>query len=207
MPVNQLRPDMPPGVAAVVSKLMAKKPEDRFQTPGELAEVLSVPLANIGTGIVAPHHNGSTLAISALAGGPASPLAPLAILVTGNAGTPVASAIPLNSNGTLVIAAQAGPEPEMAPWHRRRGHRDLAPLNSAGGPALAEEGPSARAPAERRKDHGRGPQAIEGPPRGLHRYRRRPQIPAGRAAGPARRAGRHPGRPRSWNCCPRRWTA
>jgi formylglycine-generating enzyme required for sulfatase activity len=40
VPVEQLRPDVPPSVAAVVRKLMAKKPADRFQTPAELAEAL-----------------------------------------------------------------------------------------------------------------------------------------------------------------------
>jgi formylglycine-generating enzyme required for sulfatase activity len=38
--VERLRPEVPPSVAAVVRKLMAKRPEDRFQTPAELAEVL-----------------------------------------------------------------------------------------------------------------------------------------------------------------------
>ena len=37
VPVEQLRPDVPPGVAAVVRKLMAKRPEDRYQTPAEAA--------------------------------------------------------------------------------------------------------------------------------------------------------------------------
>lgn len=40
-PVEQLRPDIPPGVAAVIRKLLAKKPEDRFQSPAELAAVLT----------------------------------------------------------------------------------------------------------------------------------------------------------------------
>jgi WD40 repeat protein/serine/threonine protein kinase len=36
----ELRPDLPPSVVAVVRKLMAKRPEDRFQTPAELATAL-----------------------------------------------------------------------------------------------------------------------------------------------------------------------
>lgn len=40
-PVESLRPDVPPAVAAVVRKLMAKRPEDRFQTPAELIAVLN----------------------------------------------------------------------------------------------------------------------------------------------------------------------
>jgi eukaryotic-like serine/threonine-protein kinase len=40
-PVESLRPDIPPAVSAVVSRLLAKKPADRFQTPAELAAVLA----------------------------------------------------------------------------------------------------------------------------------------------------------------------
>jgi WD40 repeat protein len=43
-PLEQLRPDVPPAVAAVVRLLMAKRREDRYQTPAELAEALA-PLA------------------------------------------------------------------------------------------------------------------------------------------------------------------
>jgi formylglycine-generating enzyme required for sulfatase activity/tRNA A-37 threonylcarbamoyl transferase component Bud32 len=40
VPVEQLRPDVPPEVAAIVRKLMAKRPEDRYQTPAEVAAIL-----------------------------------------------------------------------------------------------------------------------------------------------------------------------
>jgi WD40 repeat protein len=40
-PVEQMRPDVPPGVAAVVRKCMAKAPTERYQTPGELAASLA----------------------------------------------------------------------------------------------------------------------------------------------------------------------
>jgi formylglycine-generating enzyme required for sulfatase activity/tRNA A-37 threonylcarbamoyl transferase component Bud32 len=39
--IEQLRPEVPPSVAAVVRKLMAKKPADRYQTAGEVADVLA----------------------------------------------------------------------------------------------------------------------------------------------------------------------
>jgi serine/threonine-protein kinase len=39
-PVEQLRPEVPPAVVAVVRKLMAKKAEDRYQTPGALVEAI-----------------------------------------------------------------------------------------------------------------------------------------------------------------------
>ncbi|GIW80372.1 MAG: hypothetical protein KatS3mg105_2179 [Gemmatales bacterium] len=38
--VQQLRPSIPDKIAAVVERMMAKRPEDRYQTPGELAELL-----------------------------------------------------------------------------------------------------------------------------------------------------------------------
>ncbi|MBL8795901.1 MAG: serine/threonine protein kinase [Planctomycetia bacterium] len=43
-PMAQLRPGVPAEVQAIVSKLMAKKPDDRYQTPAELAKVLMVYL-------------------------------------------------------------------------------------------------------------------------------------------------------------------
>jgi WD40 repeat protein/tRNA A-37 threonylcarbamoyl transferase component Bud32 len=39
-PVDQVRPEVPAGVAAVVRKLMAKKPAERYQTPAELVAAL-----------------------------------------------------------------------------------------------------------------------------------------------------------------------
>ncbi len=38
--IEELRPDVPADLAAVLRKAMAKKPEDRYQTPGELAAAL-----------------------------------------------------------------------------------------------------------------------------------------------------------------------
>jgi serine/threonine-protein kinase len=46
-PVELRRPDLPPGVAAAVGKLLAKRPEERYQTPAELAEALA-PLSVAG---------------------------------------------------------------------------------------------------------------------------------------------------------------
>jgi serine/threonine-protein kinase len=43
-PVEQLRADVPPALAAIVRKLMAKRPEDRYQAPAELMADLS-PMA------------------------------------------------------------------------------------------------------------------------------------------------------------------
>jgi serine/threonine protein kinase len=40
-PVEEVRPNTPPEVVAIVNKLMAKQPEDRYQTPVEAAAALS----------------------------------------------------------------------------------------------------------------------------------------------------------------------
>jgi len=44
-PVQQRRPDLPPWVAALVQKMMAKRPEDRLQTAAEVAAALPAPMA------------------------------------------------------------------------------------------------------------------------------------------------------------------
>jgi serine/threonine protein kinase len=41
--VREWRPDVPPEIEAIVQRLMAKAPEDRFQTPGDLVEALAAP--------------------------------------------------------------------------------------------------------------------------------------------------------------------
>jgi Leucine-rich repeat (LRR) protein/tRNA A-37 threonylcarbamoyl transferase component Bud32 len=46
-PVEQVRPDVPREVAAVVRKLMAKNREDRFQTPAEVAAALTGKLGRV----------------------------------------------------------------------------------------------------------------------------------------------------------------
>src|SRR5262249_16236746 len=38
--LQDLRPNLPPGLADVVWQVMAKRPEERFQTPGEVAAAL-----------------------------------------------------------------------------------------------------------------------------------------------------------------------
>jgi WD40 repeat protein len=40
-PIREVRPEVPEGVAAVVAKMMAKDPADRYQTPAEVAEALA----------------------------------------------------------------------------------------------------------------------------------------------------------------------
>ncbi|VTT98971.1 serine threonine protein kinase : Serine/threonine protein kinase OS=Planctomyces brasiliensis (strain ATCC 49424 / DSM 5305 / JCM 21570 / NBRC 103401 / IFAM 1448) GN=Plabr_2195 PE=3 SV=1: Pkinase: NPCBM [Gemmataceae bacterium] len=42
-PVNKFRPDLPPDLVAVLTRMMAKDPAHRFQTPDELLAILPVP--------------------------------------------------------------------------------------------------------------------------------------------------------------------
>src|SRR5262249_40637907 len=44
-PVEQQRNDIPASLGPVLRKMMAKKPEDRFQTPREVASALAAPTA------------------------------------------------------------------------------------------------------------------------------------------------------------------
>jgi serine/threonine protein kinase len=44
-PIEQLCPEVPTAVGAVLRKMLAKRPEDRYQTPGEVAIALA-PFAN-----------------------------------------------------------------------------------------------------------------------------------------------------------------
>src|SRR5262249_39631702 len=46
-PIRELNPDIPDWLAAVVSRLLAKDPRDRFQSAAELAELLGQHLAHL----------------------------------------------------------------------------------------------------------------------------------------------------------------
>src|SRR5262249_49280884 len=41
--IETLRPDVPAGLAAIIHKLMAKSPANRFQTPADLVRALDAP--------------------------------------------------------------------------------------------------------------------------------------------------------------------
>jgi serine/threonine-protein kinase len=49
-PVREVRPDVPPGLADVLAKMMAKKPADRYATPAQVAAALE-PFAHKGGSI------------------------------------------------------------------------------------------------------------------------------------------------------------
>ena len=53
--VERLRPDAPPGLAPVVRRMMARRPQDRYQTPQEVADALA-PFAAAGAEPPAAEH-------------------------------------------------------------------------------------------------------------------------------------------------------
>lgn len=58
-PVRELRPEVPEGLDAVLTKMMAKKPDERYQTPADVAAAL-LPFAE-GADPIPPAQNGRSL--------------------------------------------------------------------------------------------------------------------------------------------------
>ena len=88
-PLNELRADVPAELAAVVAKMMEKAPENRFQTPDEVAKALapffkklpetsaatligSVPAATSDQGLTATQSSSASSSFAATAADPAS---------------------------------------------------------------------------------------------------------------------------------------
>jgi WD40 repeat protein/serine/threonine protein kinase len=64
-PIATLRPDLPAWLAAVTSRLMAKRPEDRFQTPAELIHALDAKIDPMGQHVPIPTALPLAIAIDA----------------------------------------------------------------------------------------------------------------------------------------------
>jgi serine/threonine-protein kinase len=105
VPLEHLRPGLPPGVIAIVRKLMAKLPEDRFQTPAALAQVLE---SGLRTGIW-----------------PALPTPSTPVIVTPPIVTPPAAAVPMAV--PVPAGAARGPVPLAVPV----GQATPVPVNAA----------------------------------------------------------------------------
>ncbi|MBY0522718.1 MAG: protein kinase [Gemmataceae bacterium] len=108
--VEKVCPAVPAGVGAVLRKMIAKRPEDRYQTPAEVADALSVPLARIGANL--PAANGSPASSDYRAGA-----VPVAVLVSGNVNAPLATPIP-HSDSTQFSTRLVNLVKK--PWHRYR---------------------------------------------------------------------------------------
>jgi serine/threonine-protein kinase len=121
-PIEVLRPDVPPGLAAIVRKLMAKRPEQRYRTPAELAAALT-PFCPAGSGTL-PVPVAVLASVSAAESGTATEAltAPVAKLVPGEAlPAPLAVRVSAPSN-----AEQTAALPPRVAGVRRRPWRRIA---------------------------------------------------------------------------------
>src|SRR5205085_2891991 len=71
-PLNEVRPDVPAGLAAVAAKMMAKAPADRFPTPRGVADAL-VPFFRNPAGGVAEVFRSAATSIEPAAAPPPAP--------------------------------------------------------------------------------------------------------------------------------------
>jgi serine/threonine protein kinase len=109
-PVEHYRRDVPPAVLAILNKLMAKKPADRFQTPAELADALtpfavSSPAAWSGQHRVVPFEDELATPVDPIE---AESDALLATMDPGTSPTPV--------SGTRLRGERLRPDAEKRRW-------------------------------------------------------------------------------------------
>jgi formylglycine-generating enzyme required for sulfatase activity len=71
-PVNQVRPDVPANLAAVVQRMLAKDPAARFQTPVEVAQALLPFTADLAQAVVAVRPTAGPPGPPAVTAGPAT---------------------------------------------------------------------------------------------------------------------------------------
>ena len=108
-PLNMVRPEVPVELAAVVAKMMAKEPERRFQTPGELAQALTPFFKKSNEGVRTSTSEMSALARPEEKAGAAS--LDQRSTLPGNSTTPD-SVYPVNKPAEAMAAhVQAGTQP------------------------------------------------------------------------------------------------
>jgi eukaryotic-like serine/threonine-protein kinase len=115
VPVEKLRPEVPAAVTAVVRKLMAKQPADRYQTPAEVAAVLagSTPAGPTTLSPLAPgSQRKKRLLLSALVvGGCVLVLAGVLALRSGNPSGSVSTGPVASGKSTVPTVASKPTEP------------------------------------------------------------------------------------------------
>ena len=137
--ISAIRPDVPEAVAAVVAKMMAKKPEDRYQTPAELIAALAPWVA---TPISPPSEREMPQLSPAIAGGAAGGR-------VGTGGAPHhAGHATLSGSGPLtVVSANPGSGETLAPFPVPSSNgvwETLDDTPAVSGPATARDPGSAR---------------------------------------------------------------
>jgi serine/threonine-protein kinase len=161
-PLREVNPDVPPWLAAIVERLMAKDPADRFQDAGAVAELLGQCLAHV--------QHPEALPLPTVPGAPRPRRsAPWLAL----AGLAAAAALGLNA---ARIAGVLGPE-----WATRGGGEaaaeraaDLVPVPPWASAGIDEglqqtAGQAAAVEAELRSPSGTPPDPTAGEPREIHR--------------------------------------
>jgi len=123
-PVEQLRPEIPASVGVIVRTLMAKKPEDRYQTPAELAAALAAALQ----GAPLPARTNTALRVAVAAGAPTGPgpMRPNTALREA-----VTSALPVRANTAIdsrTVNGVESPQPLVDDRSNRRRWPRLAAL-------------------------------------------------------------------------------
>jgi tRNA A-37 threonylcarbamoyl transferase component Bud32 len=133
LPIERRRPEVPPALAAVVRRLLAKRPSDRYQTPAELAAVLATGALTTGAP-VASHDRGWVTPAGPADGGETAPT----VLVRGQravpghgGGEPAGETAPTGFTDLGLDAAAARPAPS-AHLRQRRERRRLWLLGGVG---------------------------------------------------------------------------
>jgi WD40 repeat protein/tRNA A-37 threonylcarbamoyl transferase component Bud32 len=116
VPLESLRADVPPGVLAIVRALLAKRPEDRIQTPAELAAALEPFCSADGSAAPVPRAV-------------AAPADAWAAITAGEEGRVSSGAGADAGDVTLVGAEDQAPVPD-------KGRRGAGPRSPAGNGAL-----------------------------------------------------------------------
>ena len=140
-------PEVPPQAAAVVEKMLAKSPDDRFQTPGDVAQAIQAIQAELAASsrVEAPPDTGVRRTEPAGADAPAvaGPAPPQPI-----AETPAAerrsSLLPIMAGTVLLLLVLGVGYFLLGPKPRREGDQPVALLSST--TTLRETGPQAAEP-------------------------------------------------------------
>ena len=112
-PVDQLRSDVPPEVSAIVTKLLTKKPADRFQTPAELAAALapfSMPSSGVFRALGSPSEGTDIPTVSE---------SPWADMMSDDDGSALGTTMPVNLGTTQLSPSKKRPK-RSEPTHSSR---------------------------------------------------------------------------------------
>jgi serine/threonine-protein kinase len=117
-PIEQIRPEVPPAVAAIVRKLMAKKPNDRYQTPAELVSALDALFPRQAVVRPATPSYAVPVAMAVPSTAVGATTVPQALPVAGMAGPGIPMAQPIGGEPFALAATPLQPGTSSAPLLR-----------------------------------------------------------------------------------------